>query len=86
MVTDLEWLRKRGVDSLRHRDRFFRALDVRDEHGELVASETGDGVSGSDGSTKTVGDFHQKSIAGLMAVSVVDEFESIEIEEENGKG
>ena len=58
-------------------------MNVGNEHRELVSPEAGHGVAGADGAAEAVGDLDQQTVAGLVTVAVVDQFESVEIEEQH---
>ena len=61
------------MDSLRHRHRLVLTLDIGDEDGELVAPEAGHRVARANGSAEAVSDLDQQTIAGLVAIAVVDQ-------------
>ena len=57
-----------------------------DDH-ELVAAEARQGVGDADGAAEIVGDMPKELIADVVAVSVIDELEAVEIDhEESGAG
>src|SRR5207302_4217862 len=64
--------------------RLPRAPDSLAHDDELVAAESGDGVTGPHGLAQTLGDGHQHAVAGRVTPAVVDELESVEVEEEDG--
>lgn len=67
-------------------------VEAFEEDDELIAAEasgecvglSADGVGGSDGVSEAGGDFGEEEVAGGMSEAIVDEFEAIEIEEEDG--
>ena len=82
-----------GVDRLtnRHDDRESerrqllispRGLDDRDE---LVAPETGDQRPRSGRAREAARDLEQHLVAGLVAECVVDELQSVEVDDEHGE-
>src|SRR6059058_3490139 len=51
---------------------------------ELIAAEASQGVGNADGATQVVGDVPQQLVSDVVAVGVVDEFEAVEIDHEEG--
>src|SRR5581483_6163691 len=69
-------------------------FEILEEHREFIAAESchgkalpksGNGVTRSERFFQATGDTDQQLIAGEVAETVVDHFESIEIEEQHGK-
>ena len=83
MLADEERFAERGDDPARH------AFDVRvtsvgEQNGELVAAEPGDDVGRPGAVRETLGDGDQERVAGLVAELVVDRFELVQIDVEEG--
>ena len=57
-------------------------VDVRQEHGELVAAEPGDHVAGAQRALDPLRDDLEQPVADLVAEGVVDLLEPVEVEEE----
>ncbi len=58
--------------------------DVIEENNELIAPEPGRGVVGSQASLEPGGDGLEQQIAARMAEGVVDDLETVEVEEQDG--
>ena len=76
-----------SADSSSGRD----ALDVIDlaalieDHHELVAAEARDDVACAQRTAQPVGHFEQEQIAGLVAQRIVDDLETVEVDEQHRK-
>src|SRR5271154_6939739 len=57
---------------------------VRGDDNELVAAETREGVWGADGGAEVLRDVLKEFVADIMAVGVVDELETVEINHDEG--
>ena len=55
-----------------------------DQHGELVATETGDRVTGPGGGSEPFGHGDQQAVAGRVSEAVVDRLEVVEVQEQHG--
>ena len=79
--------RERRRERLRHPLRELRGVvavvERRSEHRELVAAETGDRVSGTQGMLETVADLHEQLVARDMPEAVVHLLEAVEVDEED---
>src|SRR5438874_7245371 len=60
------------------------AGQVGGDDDELIATEAGERVGEANGAPEIVGDMPEQFVADLMAVGVVDEFEAVEIDHEEG--
>jgi hypothetical protein len=60
------------------------ARQVRGDDDELVTAEAGEGVRGADGVAEILRDVLKKLVTDVVAVGVVDELESIEVDHEEG--
>ncbi len=60
-------------------------LDLLQQDGELVTTETGDGVRGPDGGLDPGADLVEKLVAGSMTEQVVDPLEPVEVAEQHGE-
>ena len=60
------------------------AGQVGGDDDELVAAEAGEGVGDADGAAEIVGDVSKELVADVVAVGVVNEFEAVEIDHEEG--
>ena len=70
-------------DLLRDERRVFGADQMREQQRELVAAEAGHGVAVADARLHARRDGLQQLIADVVAERVVDDFEAIEVEEED---
>ena len=70
-------------DPARHRGRAPCAVGAGTQHHELVASDAGEGVAGSNDRDQSLGDLRQCSVAHPVAECVVDRLEPVEIDEEH---
>ncbi len=84
LLVDLEGLCQRFLQSLGDGADVLCRLDVLCEHAELVAAETGEHVARAKLGVQPPGDRLQESIAGHVAVRVVDGLEAIEVDEQDG--
>ena len=80
----------RGREALQHALGDCFGLDhpaggLLDEYGELVTAESGDRVARSRDAQDARGDLAKEAVAGLVAESVVDVLESVEVEEDHGR-
>jgi hypothetical protein len=62
----------------------MRLAQIFKQHGELIAAKTRQGVARSHALLQTTGDGDQQLIADEMPQAVIDQFEPVEIEDENG--
>src|SRR5258708_3575556 len=60
------------------------AGQVGGDNDKLIAAEAGQGVGEADGAAEIVGDVSQEFVADVVAVSGVDEFETVNIDHEEG--
>jgi hypothetical protein len=82
-----------GVDAERRGQSLGDALGDRlgrfghrsrlDQHGELVATETGHRVARAGGGADAFGHGHQQAVAGRMPEAVIDRLEVIEVQEQH---
>ncbi len=70
-----------GADGLRGGDR-GRGLGVGEQHGELVAAESGDDVAGSDRGLEPRAELAEQQVAAVVAERVVDLLEAVEVDEQ----
>ena len=63
----------------------WSASEVGGEEDELVSAEACEGVGGVEGVAEVVGDLAEDLVSGVMAEGVVDFFESVEVEHEEGE-
>ena len=68
-------------DALGHLDDRLRVGRVLEEHGELVTTETGRCVTGSQAAAQAVGHRPQELVARSVPEAVVDELEVVEVDE-----
>ena len=61
----------------------FRTVEIEKEDRELVASESGDDVLRTDEHGKPLGNHDQELVSRSMSEGVVDELESVEVDEED---
>jgi hypothetical protein len=59
--------------------------DIDQDRGELVATQSRDGVRGAHAGTQATRAFHQQFIAGGMAMPVIDRLETVEVDEAQGE-
>src|SRR5262249_42989110 len=78
----VEWSPQPLADPLRHANRLVGA-GAFEQHGELVAAEPGHRVAWTDTHLEPVGDDDQEAIAALVAETVVDDLELIDVEIEH---
>ena len=64
--------------------RFEEAAHLGHDDGEFVATEAGDGIDFTGHFAKQRRDLVQQAVTDRMAVSVIDLFEPVEIEEQQG--
>ena len=62
-----------------------RAVDVLDDHDELVAAEPADGVMPAGRVAEPVGGLHEQLVPGVVAEAVVDELHPVEIDVEDAE-
>src|SRR5439155_7667019 len=62
-----------------------RQWQVVAQHGELVAAEPGDGVTGSHHAAQSPSQRHEQLVASVVAEAVVDDLEPVEVEEQHRK-
>jgi len=62
----------------------MRLAQIFEQHGELIATEVRQGIARSQALLKTTGDGDQQLIADEMPQAVIDQFEPVEIEDQNG--
>jgi hypothetical protein len=79
----VERRRQRIEDALGDRHGLAQAAGVFEEHGELVASETGGRVTGPQASTQPPGDGAEKLVARGVPHRVVHRLEVVEIDEQD---
>jgi hypothetical protein len=70
--------------ALGERVRAGGAVDVGEQHGELVAAEPGHGVGGSHDRLESRRDLAEHEVAVVVAEGVVDLLEPVEVEEQHG--
>jgi hypothetical protein len=75
---------ERGLDAASGEVGSAGVADTAEQAGEFVAAETGDQVAGANSGAKAVGDGDEELVAGGVAKTVVDGFETVEVEEEEG--
>ncbi len=80
-VAELERLLHGGADPLGDRDRHGQIGQRFEQHGELVAAESGDEPIGADRGDEPTGNADQEGVAGLVAQGVVDRLEPVEVHE-----
>ncbi len=73
-------------DPGRHLDRHLHAVDVLEQHRELVAAEARQGVALAHARPDAASDLDQHLVAGGVAEAVVDGLEIVEVEQEKGEG
>ncbi|MGY2939147.1 hypothetical protein ACVWZ6_008749 [Bradyrhizobium sp. GM6.1] len=56
-----------------------------EDHYELVAAEPRHHVACAQGTTQPVGHFEQEQVAGLVAQRIIDDLETIEVDEQHRK-
>ena len=66
-------------------DRGLRAVEVLQQHHELVAAEARRRVAGADALREPLGHVDQRLVAGAVAEAVVDRLEVVDIEEDHPK-
>jgi hypothetical protein len=71
---------------LRHANRVVDPLDVLEEDGKLIPSETGNRVLGSDTTPQPLGHRFQEPVARRVAKAVVDVLEAIQVDKEGSEG
>jgi len=71
-----------GVDTLGEAPEPFPG-DAGSANGELVASQTGDGILGADRRAQAVGCGEQDLITGIVSVGVVNRFELVKVDIEH---
>ena len=81
LAVDLHRQVERSQDPRRRVGGVCRAFDAVQEHGELVASEAGDGVRGSHGDLQPAADLLENLVARRMPEAVVDRLEVVEVDE-----
>ena len=64
----------------------LRLVGLLEEHPELVATEAGDGVLGTDAQQQALGHTRQQHVTGVVTEAVVDDLEVVEVQEEHGCG
>ena len=69
----------------RHRRRIGGGPQVVDQHGELVAAETGRHVARPHAADQPPGNLAQRPIAHQMAPTVVDRLEAVQVDEADGE-
>ena len=86
--------RERLLEEVGHVDRFADRRDAVEQHHELVATqprrEVPLGRAGRQGDltkhpTQSFGDALEEQVTDLMAETVVDDLESVEVQEEHGR-
>ncbi len=83
-IVEVEWLREGMQHPLHYRGHLLHLVDVGQGYRELVRAQPADAVIGADTGDQSLGDLYQHPVAGGMTVSVVDQFEAIEIERHDG--
>ena len=79
---DRERRRQQLTEPRRNHAGTDRIGKIRADHDELVAAETGEGVTGAHAVAKPHGDLGEKIVSSGVAEPVVDRFELIEIAEQ----
>ena len=67
----------------RHRCDVARFLEALDKNREFIATNAGDDVVGAHGFGKTIGDFNQHHVAAAVTKTIVNQFETVEIEQQH---
>src|SRR5205807_7576479 len=62
-----------------------RLARVLEQHGELVAAESREGVAGPAGVLEALRDLLEELIAGVVAERVVDLLEAVEVDQQHGE-
>src|SRR5690606_490905 len=84
-TVDRQWLGHALLDSLYDYHHFLYLGQIFQDNGEFVAGETCNCVAGTKALSKPVGDFHQHFVASEVAQAVVDGFEAVEVQEDDGE-
>jgi hypothetical protein len=84
-LSDINWLFEFRKNTLGNVDRVARTGNLVDEQSKLVAAVAADHVAFSHAGLKPFGRMPQHGIARLVPEAVVDGFESIQIDEQNGE-
>src|SRR5207237_7044556 len=64
--------------------RLLLAHDIFEQDRELVAAKSGDRVAAAYAAEQAVRGFSQHQVAGLVAETVIDDFEVVKVEEQHG--
>src|SRR6185503_3072655 len=83
-VLEREWLGQRLEQPLGDGDRVVRLGDVLAHEDELVAAEARGHLVAADGAAQALGDGEQEAVAGVVAETVVDDLEAVEVDEQDG--
>ena len=66
-----------------NQDRLIPAGELTQNDDEFIASKTNDHITRAHGTTKLGGHLHQQSVPGCVSPSIVDDFETIEVNEQH---
>ena len=69
-------------DVVGHRGRLCLAGDAVEQHHELIAAKAGDGVLGPSAGQQSGGRLHQQLVADGVAEAVVDQLETVQVDEQ----
>lgn len=84
VVLGFEWGVEAGEQALGQLLGLFGVAQVRQEDDEFVAAEAGDGVVAAELVAEAGGDALEEDVADGVAEAVVDVFEAVEVEEQDG--
>jgi len=90
---EIDGLAELALDALGDEDGVIFAFEVVEEDGEFIAAEAGDGfvgfggdgVGGAEAAAEAIADGDEEAVAGGVAETVVDDFETVEIEKKHGE-
>ena len=84
-VVDDERLHHRLTDAVRDLACRVVARVVDAQHDELIAAEARNGVARPNNAAKTLGDRLKESVTERVTEAVVDHFEAVEVDEQDGR-
>lgn len=76
------WFGQCPNDFLCYMCRHIRAVDIRNDEHELIATKAGDRILFSEKRLQSCGDTAQQQISDPVTEGVIDHFESIEVQEQ----
>lgn len=85
VTAEMERFFEQAQDAFRHNQCRLWFAQIFEEHGELVAAETRQGIAGAQAAFEASRKSDEQLIANQVSETVVNQFETIEIEEQHGE-